>query len=120
MGLDTSHDAWHGPYSSFNQFRTWVAAQLGINLKDCVGFTDKPTIALDIALADHDLLPFLDHSDCDGKLTPEECRRIAKGFKELLKNVPEDNTHWSNYQHAVRFMKGCIRAANAKESIDFH
>lgn len=30
MGLDTSHNAWHGPYSSFGEWRNWVAIQLGL------------------------------------------------------------------------------------------
>lgn len=30
MGLDTSHNAWHGPYSSFGHWRNWVAIQLGL------------------------------------------------------------------------------------------
>ncbi len=25
MGLDTSHDCWHGPYSQFMRWRTWLA-----------------------------------------------------------------------------------------------
>jgi hypothetical protein len=40
MGLDTSHDAWHGPYSMFNRWRTWLASQLGIPLCLMEGFYD--------------------------------------------------------------------------------
>lgn len=27
MGLDTTHDAWHGGYGSFNHWRIWLAEQ---------------------------------------------------------------------------------------------
>jgi hypothetical protein len=33
MGLDTSHGCWHGPYSQFMRWRTWLAAQVGIPLR---------------------------------------------------------------------------------------
>jgi hypothetical protein len=38
MGLDTTHNAWHGPYSSFNQWRHWLAEQIGIPLEIMEGF----------------------------------------------------------------------------------
>jgi len=38
MGLDTTHDAWHGPYSSFNRWRHWLADQIGIPLELMEGF----------------------------------------------------------------------------------
>jgi hypothetical protein len=38
MGLDVSHDAWHGPYSQFNRWRVWVAKQVGIPLRLMEGY----------------------------------------------------------------------------------
>lgn len=38
MGLDTSHDCWHGPYSMFNRWRTWLASQIGVALQLQQGF----------------------------------------------------------------------------------
>jgi len=38
MGLDTSHDAWHGPYTAFMRWRRWVAKQIGIPLDLMEGF----------------------------------------------------------------------------------
>lgn len=40
MGLDTSHDCWHGPYSMFMRWREWLAAQVGIPLRLMQGFVD--------------------------------------------------------------------------------
>ena len=39
MGLDTSHDAWHGSYSTFNEWRNLIARAAGFPpLKEMVGF----------------------------------------------------------------------------------
>ncbi len=38
MGLDTTHDCWHGPYSSFNRWRTQLAAEIGLPLPLMEGF----------------------------------------------------------------------------------
>lgn len=41
MGLDTSHDCWHGPYGQFMRWRTWLAAQVGLPLQITEGFIDS-------------------------------------------------------------------------------
>lgn len=41
MGLDTSHNAWHGPYSSFGEWRKWIAKQFNIPLNLMEGFYDN-------------------------------------------------------------------------------
>ncbi len=38
MGLDTSHNAWHGSYGMFNNWRVWVARQAGLPLHLMDGF----------------------------------------------------------------------------------
>lgn len=38
MGLDTTHDAWHGPYSQFRRWRIWLAKQIGLPLNLMNGF----------------------------------------------------------------------------------
>jgi hypothetical protein len=38
MGLDTSHGCWHGPYSQFMRWRTWLAARIGLPLQLMQGF----------------------------------------------------------------------------------
>lgn len=120
MGLDTTHDAWHGPYSSFNRFRYWLAAQIGVNLNDYAGYKESGTKELETI--NHPIMPLLNHSDCDGELTPDQCRSIAKGIKEILKTAkPEDRVNpFGHFSEAETFMKGCIRAANKKENIGFH
>ena len=126
MGLDTSHDAWHGPYSSFNQFRYWLAKKIGINLDDYLGY-GKVNPTKDLTSIDHKLMPLFHHSDCDGILTPSECKQIAEGIDEVLNSMsqeeiddPENNWHFSNYSKAKQFKEGCLLAYSKKENIDFH
>lgn len=38
MGLDTSHDCWHGPYSSFMRWREEIAKVVGVPLPLMEGF----------------------------------------------------------------------------------
>ncbi len=43
MGLDTSHDCWHGPYSAFSRWRIAIAQAAGIPLMLMDGFHERPS-----------------------------------------------------------------------------
>ena len=118
MGLDTTHNAWHGSYSSFNKFRSWLGEQIGINLKDYIGYGND--VGLELSSIDHDLQPLFDHSDCDGELTPEQCKQIADGIDSVLKTAPKDDFPYSHYQSAVEFRDGCLLAYSKNESMEFY
>ena len=126
MGLHTSHNAWQGPYSSFNEFRKWLAQKININLEDYIGYgNDNAT--KDLSSIDHKIMPLLNHSDCEGILTPDECKQIAEGLDEILNNISKEEVEhpgnqypFSNYNKAKRFKDGCILAHSLNENIDFH
>ncbi len=42
MGLDTTHDCWHGPYSRFHRWRQELAKVAGVPLPLMEGFYAKP------------------------------------------------------------------------------
>lgn len=113
MGLDTSHNAWHGAYSAFNRFRTEIAHLAGFPPLELMegywGTNDNPFTLLDYkypigneleysnirrlkerlpikwdVFEKHDLIVLLTHSDCDGDINPGECKRIANGLEKLL------------------------------------
>ena len=77
-------------YSGFHRFRRLIAAEDGIDLDAMAGFTDlmpfpeegrqpgRPWIEVTTTLA-----PLLNHSDCDGELTPDECTAILPRLKEI-------------------------------------
>lgn len=46
MGIDTSHDCWHGAYSAFMRWRQEIARAAGIPLMIMEGFYDAPDGAL--------------------------------------------------------------------------
>lgn len=116
MGLDTSHNAWHGPYSSFHSFRKFLANRIGIVLDSLEGFGG--TTSWDTF--EHDIKPLLFHSDCDGELSPEECEQVARGLKSIIDATAETEENEYYIRKAKQFMEGCLDAASKKESIDFH
>jgi hypothetical protein len=48
MGLDVSHDAWHGAYSAFMRWRTEIARAAGIPLEFMEGFYNENTLSLSL------------------------------------------------------------------------
>jgi hypothetical protein len=115
MGLDTTHNAWHGPYSMFNTFRFALAKQIGINLNEYSGY--KPSGQKSLDSIEHDIMPLLNHSDCDGELSVSECERIVKGLNDIqskLKNPDNDFL-----RQLIQFKNGCIEAISKNEPILF-
>ena len=143
MGLDTSHDAWHGSYSGFNSLRQVVCAVFGGSYPPhtCVGW-GAGTITRDDLLGKTEplddtmiyfcppgenvdvpegLYEFLTHSDCDGEIAPEMCAKVADDLEALLPKIEAfTGTSWSGhveraggYAAAVRQFIAGCRAAHA-------
>lgn len=114
MGLDTTHNAWHGSYSSFNHWRAEITKLVGIeNLHDMEGFGGE----IKWTYWEHnDLYPLLSHSDCDGELTVEECRKTLKGLADIYDKIESEEARIK----AVEFMNGCKLAIHENEPIEFH
>jgi hypothetical protein len=119
MGLDTSHNCWHGGYGRFNHFRYALGRQIGINLDEYEGYGDKGT--KDLTTIDHDLMPLFNHSDCDGVLTVEESRKIVDGLNKVLDSFREDEAAPLDFkERIVQFRDGCMDAISKNEEVDFH
>jgi len=119
MGLDTTHNCWHGPYSSFKDFRNALAAQIGIDLNDYIGY-GSPDATKDLTSIDHDLMPLFNHSDCDGILTVEESKRIVKGLNSVLKNFNDQlDAPYYFKEYIEQFRDGCLDAISKNEIIEF-
>lgn len=116
MGLDTTHNAWHGPYSSFSLFRRYMAKTIGMDLDKMEGYGGD----ISFSQFDDDLCILLDHSDCEGDISPENCRRLALRLDQLISTMEPDKSPYSNYQRALQFSKGCKLAAEKNEHILFH
>lgn len=148
MGLDTSHDAWHGAYSAFMRWREKIAAVAGLPpLCLMEGFFERgdyrdPIAPCakqweNLAAAVYESLPIrwsslrpsplhelLHHSDCEGKISAKRCGKIADALESLLPELEKQSDgggHIGNYADKTRqFIKGCRAAFDANEPLDFH
>jgi hypothetical protein len=119
MGLDTSHNCWSGPYSSFNRFRFSLGHQIGIDLKDYQGYGGGGSKFL--YEIEHDIMPLINHSDCEGKLTVKEAKRVAKGLTNILDNFNDEIEADYNFKERItQFRDGCLDAVKQRQIVRFH
>lgn len=146
MGLDCSHDAFHGAYSAFNRFRSAVCACYGGSYPPHKPGARAYRLGMDDTgegldpncwyVPDHitrdsnpGLYLFLEHSDCDGELSPDECTLVADALQHILDglkwwdvfNPPGGHLERLGGCHgaAARFIAGCRAAAAANEHLLF-
>jgi hypothetical protein len=104
MGVAIGSARWS--YAGFNHFRTKLAALEGIKLDSMAGFEgDIPWDTVSTAIA-----PLLNHSDCDGSLTPDECAQVAPRLAELLPRLKDDYD-----RHNGAALVASMRAAAASD-----
>ena len=122
MGLDTSHGAWHGAYSSFKRWRDKITEVAKVEIdydsyhrKNFDGEWDEvPKDPLTILLV---------HSDCDGVIKSDHCGPIADRLEKLLPqlNGQDGGGHIGDYVEKTKtFIEGLRDAASANEDLDFH
>lgn len=132
MGLDTTHDAWHGAYSGFSEWRNALAEAAGYPLEtiDSGGYQHKvaaPLLDARWTDANYDgdwgnhppedpLLILLVHSDCDGSIKAKHCQFIAGRLEQLLPKLTDEYA----IRHTVDFIAGARRAHAANEDIEFY
>lgn len=148
MGLDTTHDCWHGAYSGFYEFRKMVglAAKLPhrtvtsghrtgdleldidwdkVTMRQIDGHWDRkgPTVEssgiYDPPLTDP-VLYLLVHSDCDGKLRRGYLPALRHRLVELEPEY-ERLTAEQPYLHGRlrQFIDGLTAAIEAGEHVEF-
>lgn len=109
MGIDFIPGDVHWSYRGFHEFRTRLAAEIGVNIMDMEGFTDYPNIAVSWNTIHDDIVPLLDHSDCEGELEPDVCAKVTPRLRELI--VPWSNDDYDK-AHAIKLanaMEKCAR-----------
>jgi len=130
MGLDTTHGAWRGAYSSFSAWRNAIAQAAGFTLKEyrspysnsvlkypnIDSFDLPPTAAMgDWPEPPFDpLLVLFAHSSCDGVIHPEHCKLLADRLEGLLHRLDDDNKALT-----VRFIDGLRLASSREELLEF-
>ena len=120
MGLDTTHDCWHGAYSAFHRWRTKLAEVSGYGrLDDYVGFDgSKPwPESGDV------LIQLLHHSDCDGEIAAEICAPLADRLEQLMSALAiagSGGGHIGDYaEKTQRFIDGLRLAAQHGDAVVF-
>ncbi len=137
MGLDCSHDAWHGAYSAFNRFRQAITASIGGSFpphKDIEKHPEHDMIYWDEEKFDMNNYPglfeFLSHSDCDGEISPGMCFKVASDLVTILpriellcpncfKSVGHIKNMGGFIEATKTFIKGCRKAHAAGEPLLF-
>lgn len=113
MGLDTTHNAWHGGYGRFNFFRTKLAEIEGFNYNSMEGLGGS----IPWTGVNSELKVLLMHSDCDGEIEWRDCKKIADRLYEIAKLPNVDNEFVGQCR---KFADGCMEAFKAKENLEFN
>ncbi|MET7795742.1 hypothetical protein [Streptomyces decoyicus] len=124
MGIDFSHTDAHWSYTGFSRFRTALATFEGINLDAMRGFREdgKPWETVTTPLK-----PLLDHSDCDGDMSPADCATVAARLRHVVDELwPAETSTWElnpeaslNRSNGLLLADGMEAAARAGERLEF-
>lgn len=120
MGLDTSHECWHGAYSAFMRWRRMIAKVAGLPPLDLMqgfyteegglhnpfykqheydkehNFLHSESIWKSFPISWDCLRPsplhkLLHHSDCEGHINWSDTKPIADALKKILPKIPADD-----------------------------
>lgn len=134
MGLDTTHDCWHGPYSQFMRWREELNYLIAIEraaesapwteIRN-MGTTREAIVAAWNAGLYSDqsdpLNVLMAHSDCDGEIPAEMCGPMADALQGLMeRRMPARGIYDEKRPATERFIAGLRRAAAAGEAVEFH
>ncbi len=112
MGLDFSHADAHWSYGGFNRFREALAVEAGFNINDFKGFGGNKGWE---EMQD-DIKPLLNHSDCEGGLTVNECKKVAPRLRQLVAAWDDDSF---DKAQALLLAEGMEYAVEQNEPLEF-
>ena len=138
MGINFSHGDAYWSYSGFHRFRTKLAAEAGIALNCMESFawehnTNKPYKIVAIwnesktdfigyqqvikwnTIKDN-IKPLMNHSDCDGKLTIPECKKVVPRLRQLVENWDDLD---GEKTRALKLADGMEQAIKEKKQFKF-
>lgn len=119
MGLDTSHNCWHGPYTIFNEWRNMIARTAGLSV-DWYSITDDNLWGEWKSTPKEPLMILIAHSDCEGVIHPDQAGPLADRLEQLLDKLPSvSNAEFWRYK-TQRFIDGLRLAVENSENVDFH
>lgn len=147
MGLDVSHDCWHGSYGSFNSFRQDIAKNIGVPLELMEGFYKEDYIEniLKLANVDQNSMEYLEtylfqflpikweslkydplhillhHSDCDGTIEIADQIAIAERLEAIADQLSDGTGKIKRdmREKAKQFALGLREAFSFNEVVEF-
>lgn len=133
MGLDTSHDCWHGPYSQFMRWREWLSLFVmmermqddprAAEIRNMGATREAYDRAYEEGQYADQSVPInvlMNHSDCDGDIPADMCAPLADALQELVKkHMPERGTYDEKRPATERFIAGLRLAAEHGEPVEF-
>ncbi len=119
MGLDTTHNCWHGSCTAFGKWREEICRLSGHGeIYDHIGFGGT----IPWPKGGDALVELLDHSDCEGLIEARYCGAIALRLEELLPRLKElvasDDRRWM-IEATERWIEGLRDAADHQEDVFF-
>lgn len=106
-------DPWpQWSYLGFSQFRKKLASTIGIGLEQMRGFGGDG----DWATVESPLRHLLDHSDCDGELTPQQAVELAPALQQAIYALARDFDYGLAWRHdresGMALVELCARCAS--------
>ena len=115
MGLYFSHGSAHWAYRYFKDFRRKLAKEINLDLETMEGYSDNDS-AISWDTVKDPIVYLLNHSDCDGDLSPQICKVVATRLRELVQKwEPSD----LDKQQALLLADGMELAFKRKELFVF-
>lgn len=112
MGIDFSHGEAHWAYSGFMRFRSRLAEDLGYAVPLSEMYDDGSYVCM----KNEDIYPLINHSDCDGDLTPSEMLQIIPQLMTIVSQWEDDDYE---KQRGLQLIEGMKEAIAANENMVF-
>lgn len=119
MGIAFSHCEASWSYSGFHSFRRRLAGAVAIELMKMEGFSENGNGNSWKAIVDP-IVDLLHHSDCDGILTPEQCKKIAPRLRQIVECWDDTRIDIGyDKRQALELAEGMEKAASLNENLIF-
>ncbi len=116
MGIAFSHCEASWAYSGFMSFREKLVETI---IVPC-DLREMYKSGKHFILKEHPIFDFINHSDCDGFLSPEQLKVIVPALEEILEKWDITDVFISHdYNNGKELIKGMKAAIEANENLKF-
>jgi hypothetical protein len=116
--LDNIHSIWDSSYGYFNQWRRAVARAGGYDFEKFFVEEDDPRLLGDWKETPKNPLEILFyHSDCDGRIYPQQAIALAEALEKVAKVEPSPYDEFA--EETLQFANGLRMAADLNEAVEF-